>query len=235
MFAWADRENSLDRKLLIFTPPMATHPEKQASPLELAEKIPYELSNDDFLVSPLCLAADSRGDLFIYDRRFPAVFKLTVKNRKPFTVAKSGQVPGEFGVNAGGFTSRKLNVISGDRLLAADHVNRKIMIFNNSGKLMNEHPVLKYSCVQNAFYPLTDRNGLFYLPSDNGGAVDVFRENGKGAYDKIHTFLCSPDVDQVFGYAYIGWFSLKEIFPHSAIFRLKEDTLYYNVLPDNGF
>lgn len=170
-----DRENS-------------NQPEKSDLNIEKVLEI-GENSDDNSDAPPLSFAAnvatDSKGNIFIYDRRASKIFVYNQSGNYQHAIGREGSGPGEIG------QLTTMYVDSKDRLVTADRENARITVYNTDGEVLNSRSALGINHIRDIREMPDDR----YLLTGWDG--DHFLHITDSEFtDKISSFGTISDFDE---------------------------------------
>ncbi|MCK4762639.1 MAG: hypothetical protein KAW12_10620 [Candidatus Aminicenantes bacterium] len=133
-----------------------------------------EISNEDdesetFIALARSVTADRSGNIFLFDGVFCEIFKYDKNLVFQGRFGGKGKGPGEFATHRGS-GGVNLNISGKNRLYAQDYKNRRITVFSLKGDYIIDYKT-EYKFT---FNPAQDIDGNLYIPSENGGVIDIF-------------------------------------------------------------
>lgn len=139
-------------------------------PLKMVNMISGEESeSENFLGEGRWVTADGNGNVFVSDRIFTEIFKYDKDLNFKKRFGSRGEGPGEFTSHrfSGGI---RINICDNNYLYAKDPGSGRVTVFDLNGKYITDHKTyFRYS-----FNPEADKAGNLYVPSINGGVIDIF-------------------------------------------------------------
>ena len=163
--------------ITIFKNPKPTCEEKVYVELIKVGEVVYTEDSKEFLVAPWSLAADDSGNIYVYDSMMKKIYKYGRDLKLLTTFGGPGGGPGEFGLLKGMGGYIYIRLAKDNRLYAGDRMNRKVMCFDTSGKLLKETKINVQPLSH--IIPVVDSKGNFYFHSQREGVIDVFNPEGQ--------------------------------------------------------
>lgn len=166
-----------DTEITIFKDPKPTCEEKVYVELKKVGEVVEPEDGKNFLAAPWSLAADGSGNIYVYDSMIKKIYKYNRDLKLLSTFGGPGGGPGEFGLVRGLGDYIHIHLSKDNRLYAGDRMNRKIICFDTSGKLLKE---IKMDMIPlSDIVPVVDGEGNFYLHSKGEGVIDVYNPEGQ--------------------------------------------------------
>lgn len=189
------------------------------TPLKVYKMIRGEDGDDEnFLGEASQITADSSGNIYIFDRVFTQIFKYDKNLNFKKRFGGKGKGPGEFALHRSSFGA-PMRIVE-KKLYAQDYRNRRISVFSLDGDYIDDIKIdFKYS-----FIPEIDMEGNLYIPSLNGGIVDIYNSKMK-----LMGVLLDDKEFQKFLFKMPNFpYRVHLSYPHRYNF-------YYSLLKDNRF
>lgn len=163
---------NIGRKDYIIKNPKFTHIEKEKSRLVKVGTIAPGSNEKYFIGFPSSFSLDEDNNLYVYDIFNSSILKFDKNFRFIKTIGSKGNKEGQFSKAS---TNIYINTGKDGNLYASDPRGKKIISFTGSGKYINEYKVFHPQLAK----PVVDQKGNYYMPSINGGLIDVYDRNMK--------------------------------------------------------
>lgn len=125
--------------ITIFKDPKPTCEEKVYVQLQKTGELVDTLDSNYFLVSPWSLTADCSGNIYVFDSMMGKIYKYGKDLKLLRTFGGKGTGPGEFATSVGRGGGYIYLYLQENFLYAGDRMNKKIICFDTSGKMVKEH------------------------------------------------------------------------------------------------
>jgi hypothetical protein len=143
------------------------------------DELSESLDDENFLIQPTSLVADSAGNIFVFDKRQVKIFKYDKNLKLVKTFGKKGQGPSEFGALSRIRTDIYLYIGKDNYLYVGDRFNLTIHCFDLEGNFIKD--IRMRTTGIPIIVPVMDKKRNFYLHTgyNNTGLIDVFNDKGE--------------------------------------------------------
>ena len=173
-------------KIRTITNPEPTHDESTVPCRKLVKvaEITSNLEDEDFLVRPWFIRADSRGNFYVFDIKVRKFFKYDKEFNLVRVFGQQGQGPGEY---APGSSPLLFDIAEDDTLNVVDYAGYKFMKLDGNGKPIDEFRMYNISVLP--AHPAFDARGNYFANDPERNGISLLSRQGK----ILHTFLSVKD------------------------------------------
>jgi len=172
--------------------PSPTHVEKKFVKLVKIKEISSNINDEHFMVRPISLTVDNKGNIFVFDLRIKKIFKFDKNYKFVKVFGRKGQGPGEFGLNV------CLIYFSKDGYLyVGDNINKKIIKFDTDGNHIKDFKLPISANLYGGFLPVINNDGDCFVLNGINSSIDaynIYNKDIKNTYRLLNKNECNRSV-----------------------------------------